>query len=685
MDKKDNYTVEQFLQNFTLELITLDTKQNDKVYYTLEMELKDRRVKWRIEKRFSDFETLHLDLSKTTIELPYLPPKSLFKLQQQDLQKRKSDLQKYLKSLVVRPDILQNEIFQEFLELNKYGTVPKQVNYRQLGSISGFSMKVRDIHYEESQGIIFVLIGDNDLKTKVGGFLSSLLGTNKKGDPCGRLICLRAKNQYTFDFNKLWHIDFYSHPQCMHFDPKLTMVAVGLYNGDIEIYRVKVEKNYQSYEDYCIIKRHTSAITAVHLDFQSATVYSISKDKAFLVTNIANNDSHYRIDGKIQNQQDNFQVNQYLHFKTEKILTHPLTALCVDSVNERVFIGDSIGSIYVYSTVEPIQIITSVFFEYENQINAIHITKQRNYILFGHATGLIRVFELKKKGSVKEICFQILFIGFNKLQDRVLNPISAITGPDNLHSLSFSLKDKEIYSNCSNSLLIIDSAHNLPISNQFLNISVNIYSFYSIVSINAHKDLITKIQYVEERNIFVTASKDFTVKFWKLRGSKDDKESEFEQLYLANQNNKHQQKQVAELQAEIQKSSINPIEESRQKFQEKLEKEKKEQEQKRLQEENKKKQQKLYNYDSDSDDLDSDDDDDKQNRNKQVEAKKEVQTSQKSQQQNKKIHEEIKSESKPQEKSASSNQKQQQQQEQKREEEEEEEQEDDDNIFGWDK
>lgn len=35
----------------------------------------------------------------------------------------------------------------------------------------------------------------------------------------------------------------------MSFDPKLTMIAVGLYNGDIEIYRVQVEKNYQNYED----------------------------------------------------------------------------------------------------------------------------------------------------------------------------------------------------------------------------------------------------------------------------------------------------------------------------------------------------------------------------------------------------------------------------------------------------
>lgn len=100
------------------------------------------------------------------------------------------------------------------------------------------------------------MIGDNDLKTKVTGFLSNLLGSSKKAEACGRLICLRSKNQYTFDFVKLWHIDFYSHPQVMYFDPKLTMVAVGLYNGDIEVYRVQVEKNYQNYEDVKIYLKH---------------------------------------------------------------------------------------------------------------------------------------------------------------------------------------------------------------------------------------------------------------------------------------------------------------------------------------------------------------------------------------------------------------------------------------------
>lgn len=101
-------------------------------------------------------------------------------------------------------------------KLNDYAHVPQEIEYRLLGSISGLPMKVIDIHYEELHGIIFVLIGDNDLKQRVGEFITNLLGSSKKGDCCGRLICLRSKNRYTFDFSELWHIDFYSHVRFFH-------------------------------------------------------------------------------------------------------------------------------------------------------------------------------------------------------------------------------------------------------------------------------------------------------------------------------------------------------------------------------------------------------------------------------------------------------------------------------------
>jgi hypothetical protein len=47
----------------------------------------------------------------------------------------------------------------------------------------------------------------------------------------------------------MWEIEFFSCPQVMAFEEKLNILAVGLYNGDVECYRVMVEKNYSGWED----------------------------------------------------------------------------------------------------------------------------------------------------------------------------------------------------------------------------------------------------------------------------------------------------------------------------------------------------------------------------------------------------------------------------------------------------
>lgn len=51
------------------------------------------------------------------MKAPYLPPKSLFKLTGVEIEKRKLDLEKYLKSLTLRKDIVQLSDFLNFLEV----------------------------------------------------------------------------------------------------------------------------------------------------------------------------------------------------------------------------------------------------------------------------------------------------------------------------------------------------------------------------------------------------------------------------------------------------------------------------------------------------------------------------------------------------------------------------------------
>lgn len=68
-------------------------------------------------KRYSDFEEFHTRLIKQVLRAPYLPAKSLFKLSNSELEKRKLDLEKYIKSICLRKDIAQLADFLSFLEV----------------------------------------------------------------------------------------------------------------------------------------------------------------------------------------------------------------------------------------------------------------------------------------------------------------------------------------------------------------------------------------------------------------------------------------------------------------------------------------------------------------------------------------------------------------------------------------
>lgn len=52
--------------------------------------------KWVIDRKFKDIEEMHKRLAKKLPNMPYLPAKSIFRLGEDDLDKRKDELEKYL-------------------------------------------------------------------------------------------------------------------------------------------------------------------------------------------------------------------------------------------------------------------------------------------------------------------------------------------------------------------------------------------------------------------------------------------------------------------------------------------------------------------------------------------------------------------------------------------------------------
>lgn len=68
------------------------------IFYVIEI-MKRGNEKWTLEKRFSEFDHLHKNLLKLfPKDLPYLPPKTVFKLNKpEDLEQRRKDLDTYIK------------------------------------------------------------------------------------------------------------------------------------------------------------------------------------------------------------------------------------------------------------------------------------------------------------------------------------------------------------------------------------------------------------------------------------------------------------------------------------------------------------------------------------------------------------------------------------------------------------
>jgi len=101
-----------------------NTVRDKKPYTIYEIEvLSTTANKWVIYKRYSDFYTLHQELSKhhtarSHIRLPHLPPKRLTRsLAAEFVEKRKNELQAYQREILAIKELLHSQVLLKFLEV----------------------------------------------------------------------------------------------------------------------------------------------------------------------------------------------------------------------------------------------------------------------------------------------------------------------------------------------------------------------------------------------------------------------------------------------------------------------------------------------------------------------------------------------------------------------------------------
>ena len=127
-NKSDSSDVPEYIDSNLTAIIGISLKSFSEKYidkktvtfYDLEINSHITQYSWILTNRYNEFKSLHNSLSKIYLNLPPIPGTTFFKITStEQLNKRKSDLEKFLRECVQRKDVFLNQEFRQFLELEK--------------------------------------------------------------------------------------------------------------------------------------------------------------------------------------------------------------------------------------------------------------------------------------------------------------------------------------------------------------------------------------------------------------------------------------------------------------------------------------------------------------------------------------------------------------------------------------
>ena len=441
-------------------------------FYLVELKSNITSKTWNIEKRYSEFKTIHDKLRKIFPRLPSIPGITLFKVtSEEDLNKRKELLQLFLRECVQRRDILQNIDFQKFLELDKNAPEIVGNNITQIYDYKKCPLGVRNFIVVPHREIMLVCCSNMNIISRSNVMLTNLAFGAYKAENCkvpmGAAFIYQCKpdKKEIYIIHKIWAKAFSAQTGAIYWDDKNEIYVIGLDDGSIFGYKAIPNTHYLQMNKYFEQKFHNNRIMGLGLEPSSMKLYSCSSDKAFYVTNIG--------DDIIENTLINTSISGYTNME-------------LDIKNQRIFLTNETGELTVYSIKSyPPNLVKKLQTSSLSSIRAFHIDYKNKYIFTGNIGGKICIMNLTAPG--KDIMISEISnfgVGDQKIRVCRNDPINyeLITGDENGRVTIWNLKTgKPIY---------LWEAH--------------------------PKSAITQMWYQHDQHILWTGGKDLRIKMWKL-------------------------------------------------------------------------------------------------------------------------------------------------------------------------
>ena len=444
---------------------------NTATFYQIELMSHVTQKVWFVEKRYSEFRSLHDKLYKIFMRLPTIPGKTLTKVKSVKLlNKRKELLQAFLRDCVQRRDILQNKDFQQFLELQKYAPEIVGNNITQIYDYKKCPLGVRSFIVVPHREIMLVCCSEMNIISRANVAIANLTFVSSNDEckiPMGAAFIYQCKpdKKEIYTIHKIWAKPFPTQTGVIHWDDKNELYCIGLDDGRVFVYKGSSLTHYLVMDKVCELTYHTDRVMGVAVEPYTMKLYTCSTDKTFYVIDLTHKVS------------DNILINTSLTGYTN---------MEIDVPNQRIFLTNESGELSVYSLKTfPPALVRNLQTSSLSSIRAFHIDYRNSYIFTGNVGGKICIMNLPPKNKEKFIS-EISNFGVGQQKIRVCrnDPINyeLITGDESGRVTIWNLKTgKPIY---------LWVAH--------------------------PRSPITQMWYQHEEHILWTGGKDLRIKMWKL-------------------------------------------------------------------------------------------------------------------------------------------------------------------------
>ena len=470
-------------------------------FYDLEITSNISKKSWVLPKRYNEFKTLHASLSKIYINLPPIPGTTFFKVTStEQLNKRKSDLERFLKECVRRRDIFLNPDFRQFLSLETYApeVIANDVSIKY--EYKKFPLGVRDFIIVPNRGIMCVCCSDMSVISRTDSMFANFsFGKGKKQEeiiPLGAAFIYQCEpnEKEIYKIHKIWVKTYPIQTGVIYWEDVNEIFCVGNDDGKIHIYKAVPNTHYLKMDTVIDLSHHVNRVMGLYLDPETMLLYSVSTDRTFFCTDLKNN-----------------LFAQMLIFTN----TSGFTNLIFDKKNHRLFLTDEEGDLIVYSTVVfPPNMVRNLKTSAFDCIRAAYLDNLNQLFFTASVNGLISIINLGTPGRERLISEMSKFsIGKTKIRVCVGNPKS-------------------------NELITGDQVGRVTVW--------NLKSGKPIYSWEAHpKSAITKIWLQPEENLLWTGGKDLSLRIWHIP-----------EKWLGSEAEDFEEKQVKDLTAKIAKKKI---------------------------------------------------------------------------------------------------------------------------------